>query len=396
MLTILENADLYDPGSRGICHVLLGGGRVLHVGEAGIDVPRGFPVEVSDLEGRRLIPGLVDCHAHLTGGGGEGGFRTRVPPLSVADLTRGGTTTVVGMLGTDDETRDVGALVAAAHGLVEEGITAYCLTGGYHVPPATLTGSVRRDVVHIDRIIGVGEIAVSDHRSSQPTLDEILRIASEAYVGGMISAKAGYTHLHLGDGERGLTLVREALEKSELPPRVFFPTHVNRRRALTEEAFELTARGVTIDVTASPVRQGSDEWSAAETVRQYQSRGLPPDRLTVSSDAGGSLPRFDADGRIVGLGVGRPGALVDTLRELLATGMDLGRALPAFTSNPAGVLGLAEKGHLRPGADADLVVLDADGSVRDVMARGLWHIRDGRVVRAGTFGANSGEIPTRG
>ena len=52
-------------------------------------------------------------------------------------------------------------------------------------------------------MIGIGELALSDHRSSQPTRDELLRIASDAHVAGMISGKAGIVHLHLGDGERG-------------------------------------------------------------------------------------------------------------------------------------------------------------------------------------------------
>ena len=80
----------------------------------------------------------------------------------------------------------------------------------------------------MDAIIGVGEVAISDHRSSQPTLDELLRLASEAHVGGLMSGKAGILHLHVGDGPRGLDLVREALDRSEIPARVFNPTHVNR------------------------------------------------------------------------------------------------------------------------------------------------------------------------
>jgi beta-aspartyl-dipeptidase (metallo-type) len=49
------------------------------------------------------------------------------------------------------------------------------------------------------------------------------------------------------------------------------------------------------------------------------------------------------------------------------------------------VLRLPRKGHLRPGADADLVVLDAAGAAADVMARGRWHVRNGRPVIRGSF-----------
>ena len=386
MLTLLRNAEVYAPEPLGRRHVLVGGGEVLWIGDSEPG-PLPGPVEVRDLEGLRLVPGLLDCHVHLTGGGGEGGFRTRVPPPALGDFTSGGTTTVVGVLGTDDTTRGTANLLAAARGLCEEGMTAYCLTGGYHLPPVTLTGSVRGDVVHLDRGLGVGEIAISDHRSSQPTLDELLRVAGDAYVGGMLAGKAGITHLHLGDGERGLSLVREALDRSELPPRVFHPTHVNRRKALTEEAFGLAERGVTIDVTAFAGEEAEDAWSAPEAIRRYLAAGLPPDRITVSSDGGGSQPRFGEDGTLLGMEVGSPGALGAALAELVAGGLSLERALPAFTSNVAAVLGLGRKGRIREGADADLTVLSEDGGVRDVMARGRWHVLDGVVRTLGTYEA---------
>ena len=109
--------------------------------------------------------------------------------------------------------------------------------------PTTLTGSVRDDIVFIDPVIGVGEIAISDHRSSQPTFDEFLRVASECHVAGLMTGKAGVLHLHVGDGARGLEFLREALRTTELPARVFQPTHVNRRKALFKEALALAFLG---------------------------------------------------------------------------------------------------------------------------------------------------------
>ncbi len=73
---------------------------------------------------------------------------------------------MVGLLGTDDLTRSTSSLVAQVYALRESGISAYCYTGGYHVPLTTLTESVRSDLVHIEPILGVGELAISDHRSS--------------------------------------------------------------------------------------------------------------------------------------------------------------------------------------------------------------------------------------
>jgi len=188
------------------------------------------------------------------------------------------------------------------------------------VPPQTLTGSVRGDLVFIEALIGIGEVAISDHRSSQPTLDELMRLASDAHVAGLMTGKAGVLHLHLGDGLRGLDLVRQALEKSELPPRVFHPTHVNRRKGLFDEALALTAHGCTIDLTAFPVEEGEDAWSAADALLRYLDSDAPAERITVSSDAGGCLPTFDADGHVCRMGVGESGALLETLNEVVARG----------------------------------------------------------------------------
>jgi beta-aspartyl-dipeptidase (metallo-type) len=275
-------------------------------------------------------------------------------------------------------------LVATVNGLRNEGLSAWAWTGGYPVPPATLTGSVRDDIAFVDSIIGVGELAISDHRSSQPTFDEFLRVASDAYVGGLLTGKAGVLHLHLGNGPRGLGLIREALATSELPPRVFHPTHVNRRKALFEEALDLARRGCTVDLTAFPVEEGEDAWSAAEGLRRYLTSGAPPERVTVSSDGGGCLPHFDGEGRMLRMGVGSPGALMETLLELDAGGEALDRVLPAFTANPADFLRLPGKGRVRVGGDADLVVLGAAGP-EDVMMKGAWFVRSGAALRRGMF-----------
>ena len=383
--TLIRNAEVYAPESLGRRDLLLGGGKVLWIGTDAPDLPAAFGAQVLDLGGRRLLPGLIDGHVHVTGGGGEAGFASRVPAPTMSRYTRSGVTTVVGLLGTDDVARGTRELLAHVNALREEGLSAWGYAGGYHLPPATLTGSVRADLVFIDCLIGVGELAISDHRSSQPTLDELLRIASEAHVAGLMTGKAGIVHLHLGDGSRGLDLVRRALDQSELPPRVFNPTHVNRRKALFEEAIALARRGCSIDITAFPVGDGADAWSAADALVRYLDSGAPRDRVTISSDAGGCLPCFDAQGRVCSMDVGHSGALVDTLRELLARGIALQDVLPAFTSNVAGLLRLPGKGRIAVGADADLVALDASGAVTDVFAGGRPHLRDGAVLRRGTF-----------
>ncbi|MBX3199263.1 MAG: beta-aspartyl-peptidase [Labilithrix sp.] len=383
-LTLLRDADLYAPHRLGRRDLLVGGGVILAIEER-LDAVAVPGCAIVELGGARLVPGFVDAHVHLTGGGGESGPASRVPRVMLSELSTAGVTTAIGVLGTDGTTRTMASLVAATLGLRAEGLSAHCWTGGYATPPATLTGSVRSDVVFVDPILGVGELAISDHRSSQPTFDELVRVAADCHVAGMMSGKAGVLHLHLGDGPRGLALVRRALEETELPPSTFYPTHVNRKKRLFEEALGLAKDGVPVDVTAFPVEEGEDALSAPDAVAAYLASGAPRELLTCSSDGGGCLPTFGADGRIAAMDVGRPAAVAETLRALLARGHALEDVLPVFTSNVAAVLRLPAKGSIAVGADADLVVLDASGAPRDVMARGRFLVRGGAPVVEGTF-----------
>ena len=383
MLQLLLNADVYTPEPVGRRHLLVGGEEILYVGTERPEIA-GVPVETVDLGGWRVLPGLIDGHAHLTGGGGEAGPQTKVPAPPLTEYTLSGVTTVVGVLGTDDLTRTTSELITRVRALRAEGLSAYCHTGGYHLPPTTLTGSARSDIVHVDCVIGIGEIAISDHRSSQPTFEEIARLAGEAHVAGLMTGKAGILHLHLGDGPRGLDLVARCLDETEIPARVFNPTHVNRRKTLFAEACDLTKRGCTIDVTAFP-KQSDDEWSAAEAIRRYLDLGLPAERITVSSDSGICLPSPDANGSGASADIEHPGELMDTIRELLRARRPLEAFLPAFTSNVAALLRLPRKGRIAEGMDADFVVLDEHDGVRDVMARGRWHVREHEQVVRGTF-----------
>ena len=374
MLEVLTNARVFAPEDLGVCHLLIGGGEILSLGQDKEAISASHAV-ITDIGGRRLIPGFIDGHAHVTGGGGESGFSSRVPPVPLSYFTGAGVTSVVGVLGTDDTTRDTRALLAQTRALREEGLGAWCHTGGYHVPPVTLTGSIRDDIVYLDPVIGIGELALSDHRSSQPSRDELLRIASDAHVAGMISGKAGIVHLHLGDGERGLDLVRQALALSELPARVFNPTHINRRKALFDEALDLARDGSTVDITAFPVSEDEDAWPAEVALLRYLESGAPPDKITISSDGGGCLPVFNEQGELTEMDIGRTASLPLTLKHLLAAGAPLERVLPAFTANVADILRLCDRGRITAGNAADLIVLDDRDEIRDVMIAGIWHVR---------------------
>ncbi|EPJ44601.1 MAG: isoaspartyl dipeptidase [Osedax symbiont Rs2] len=381
----IKNADLYTPEAVGLRNILIGGGKIVAIDKEEFNITGNIQVETVDLQGARVTPGFIDAHAHVTGGGGEVGFATQVPPVPISDFTGAGVTTVVGLLGTDDTTRNIESLVARTYALREEGMSAYCWTGGYHYPLTTLLGSAKRDIVFLDPVIGIGEFAISDHRSSQPTFDEVVRLASEAHVAGLLTKKAGVIHFHLGDGDRKLELIERALKETEIPPRTFNPTHVNRNKALFASACELLKQGCYIDITAFPQGMSENGWEAAQAVAIAIDQGLPVERITLSSDGGGCLPDFDRSGNLLSMDFGRAQTLIETVIAAHKLSVSLGQILPMLTSNVAQLLRLPSKGKIAPGFDADLLVLDRQLQISDVMALGVWHKRQGEIIVRGAF-----------
>ncbi|WP_299876643.1 beta-aspartyl-peptidase [uncultured Cocleimonas sp.] len=384
-LILIRNANIYAPQPLGIKNLLIGGGKILAVTSEELELPKSLISSNIDLEGQTLTPGFIDAHAHITGGGGEAGFATQVPPVPLSQFTAFGVTTVVGLLGTDDTTRSTANLLSRVYGLREEGMSAYCWTGGYHYPLTTLTNSAREDIVYLDPVIGIGEFAISDHRSSQPDFNEVIRIASDAHVAGLMTGKAGVVHFHLGDGSRKLELIKRAINETELPARVFNPTHVNRNKPLFDESCEMLSEGIYMDITAFPEDSLEEGWSAAQALLLAKERNCPMHQITVSSDGGGCMPEFNQAGEMIRMGFGRSETLVETIKSCTSQGMSLEDVLSSLTANVAQLLRLSQKGNIRVGADADLVVLDSDYSICNVMALGQWHMLNKNLIVTGTF-----------
>ena len=360
---LLKNADVYAPRALGIRNILVSGGKIVAVG--GNDVTaaaESLGAEIRDLEGMKVIPGLVDQHVHVTGGGGEAGFSSRIRPLTAEELRACGVTTVVGTLGTDSLTRSVRSLLAQVRSLKEQGLSAWCLTGAYAVDGPTVTGSVKDDICFIDEIIGC-KVAISDHRSSAPTWRELARLAADVRLAALISGKAGELHMHVGRGKDGLSQVFEVLDETDIPITHFRPTHCEN---VFDDALEFARRGGYIDLTAD-----EDAGSTAGLIIRALDEGIPIEQITVSSDAGGSVPVWNSRGEMTGMGVGTPETLLRVVRSLVGEkGMALQYALRPFTSSPADALLLdrAGKGRIRPGMDADLVGLTEEYKAVDLPA----------------------------
>jgi beta-aspartyl-dipeptidase (metallo-type) len=362
MLTLIQNGQVYSPDPIGRASVLLVDGKIGRIGNIDHSAVEasGLEVEVIDAEGCLVVPGLIDPHEHLLGGSGENGFSTQSPEITLSEIVSAGITTVVGCLGVDTTMKTLPGLLAKVKGLCEQGITARMWTGGYNVPPTTLTGTVRNDILFIAEVIGCGEVAIADERSTEPESRELARVVNDAYVGGMLSGKAGITHFHVGDSERRLQCLREITDRRrfQICPEWLYATHVERNEDLMREGIDLARRGVTLDIDVA-------EHDLAKWLRFYFENDGPPERLTISSDASETSPR----------------TLFDQWRgAVVEHGFDLAQVLPLVTSNTARVLQLRSKGALEPGKDGDLLVLDPENlEIVEVISGGKRMVSNGEL-----------------
>lgn len=375
MLKLIKGGTVYAPAYLGKQDILIADGRIAAV-EDTIDPEKltSF-MEVTEAEGKLIVPGLVDGHVHITGGGGEGGFSTRTPELTLKDCIDAGVTTVVGVLGTDGTARTMTNLVAKAKGLTEEGITCFCQSGSYHVPVRTLTGSLKNDIMFVEEIIGAGEIAIEDHRSSQPEWQEIARLASEARAGGLLSGKGGVVTIHVGDGKGLLSKLETVVQETEIPITQFWPTHINRHEALLEAGIRFAREGGFVDFTTSTLHPSEKPLLKSSRGMKYMlDAGVPPEQITFTSDGQGSLPQFDENRQFTGLGVGKVESLLKELQDaVLVEGLPLETVWKAASDNPARLLQLQGKGAVEKEKDADLLLLHPETlHLESVMARGRW------------------------
>jgi len=385
-MILLKNATVYSPEPLGVRDILLAVDRIVAIEEQlTVCLPN---LSVIDCSKKIAVPGFIDSHVHILGGGGEGGFRTRTYELSFSDLVRAGITTVVGCLGTDGVTRSLESLYAKAKALEEEGASSYIYVGSYRVPPVTLTGSIIKDIVLIDKVIGVGEVAISDHRSSQPTLDELKRLAADARIGGMLSGKAGVVNVHVGDGPTMLEPLVKVVKTSEIPITQFLPTHINRNSKLLNSSIEWLSMGGFIDLTTSIGELLEDELLPWRVFKELSERGFES-QITFSSDGQGSLPRFDEKGNFVGLDVGKVSTLYEQARLAAMHATPLEKALLPITKNVAKILKLTDKGTLSVGMDADIVLLDQDLNIDTVIAKGKILMLSKEQIVKGTFEARN-------
>jgi len=364
VFTVIEGGTLYDPEPRGMASLLIVGDRIAQIGTIDTAALRatGLPCRVIDAAGRLVTPGLIDPHEHLIGAGGEDGPATRTTEVPLDDLVLAGITTVVGCLGTDTVTRWLTTLLGKVRQLDAQGITAYMNTGGYPIPPPTITSTVTNDLVLIDLVIGVGEVAISDTRAWKATPVQFATYVTEAMVGGSLGGKAGAVHVHVGEGKDQLAILHQIIDELEVDPAHIHAAHINRNEQLMDDAVTLAHKGAFVCVDTTDGKTG--HW-----LRYYREHGGPWQQLFVASDAH------------------TPGATPGQLRDALTNSvreerLELETVLPTFTLHTAEALKLPRKGRLCEGSDADVVLLDRDTlAVTDVFAKGRQLVADGTVIQ---------------
>lgn len=386
-LVLISQAEIFAPENIGVKDILISGETIVAIADKiETSTLKPFDVIVIDAKGKRAIPGLIDAHVHIAGAGGEGGPSTRTPEMQLSQMIVGGITSIVGCLGTDGVTRRPDSVLMKVKSLKAEGVSAWMYTGSYQVPTPTITGAIDRDLALVDEVIGVGEIALSDHRSSVPTTNELIRIAEQARVGGMLGGKAGIVNIHMGDAKNPFNPIVEAVKNSELKYKQFFPTHCNRNDYIFEDAKTYGKEGY-VDITASSYPYFAEyEVKPSTSIKEFLNAGVPIEHITMTSDGNGSLPHFDDNGELVRLEMGQPKSIFTEMSEAVTMDkLPLEVALKTVTSNVSRILKLRNKGNIRVGADADIVLIERDFTITEVISRGRVMLSDKKLLVKGTY-----------
>jgi imidazolonepropionase-like amidohydrolase len=410
----LEGAEVFDGERRlGRATILLAGDTIRAVGPTGaVPVPPG--ARRLDLAGRAIMPGLISAHAHVgNSAGAETGGRFFTRENVLAQLRRYGAfgVTTVAALGLGpaepffavrDEVRAGGAAgaggadllgagpgIGAARGLPPAGSPMNLLDGQVVRPE---TPEAAREAVRemARRRVDLIKLWVDDAGGTAPMMPPAVfgaaideahrhRLRAAAHIHSLEQARAvvlaGVDIVAHGVRDRPVdeALVRAMRERGTWYIATLQLDEANYlyadRPALLEEPFLRAA----IDPALRALFEDAG-W------RQRQLAASGPSRAAVAMNQRNLKTLHDAGVRI-GFGTDSgathlrvPGFAEHRELELMVeAGLSPEQALRCATANAAALLGLDDRGLVREGRRADLVVLDADP---------LADIRNTRRIRA--------------
>lgn len=378
MFTLLKNTELFTPEYLGKKDLLIAGEKIVAISDNLDAYSKG--AKIYDVEGEIVTPGFIDQHIHIIGAGGKNGFASMTPEVQLSELISCGTTTVVGLLGTDGTARNIRTLYGKAKSLEQEGISAYMFCGYYGVDTVTITNSIQSDMIFIDKVLGC-KIAISDIRSSYPTALELLRKLRDVRVGGGIGNKKGILHIHLGNLNTKMDVLFELVNTYHFPIEHISPTHVGRTAALFNQAIEFAKLGGIIDITTGASQYTKPHKSVLYALEQ----GVSINNMTFSSDGHAGLSVLNNEGATIGVTKAPFDQNLFEVIQLIKSGLATEDALKLITTNPANNLGLKHKGRLEVGCDADICIFDKEFNLQDVFARGKHMMHNTNILIKGNF-----------
>jgi beta-aspartyl-dipeptidase (metallo-type) len=362
MLTLIKNGEVFLGKEFEKVDLVFGGKTILQIGkfDEALAVQAGLEVTIVDCKDCYVCPGFIDSQICLVGGSGEDGFLSQPPRILIEECVRGGITTAIGSIGVDTSTKTMGNLLACVKAFKEAGLTSLCYTGGYDTPIKPLNESVRTDLIYIEEIIGAGEVAIADRRVPEPYKHFLARTIVDAYVGGILTGKAGVTRIHVGEGRRRLQTIRDVAEHNEIQFDKLYFTHIERSKELIKEGIEFAKLGSFLDFDLHD--RDLEIW-----YKEYQEAGGPLGQLSFSSDAGICSPEE---------------LWLEIKKCALKHNLEFKNLLPHVTEVPARALKLKQKGALKIGNDADIFIMTKkDLDIKHLICNGKFFIKDENLIR---------------
>ena len=372
MFKLIKNGHVYSPADLGVKDILLWEDRVIKIGE-NLKIPEGFEGKEFDLSGKIIIPGIVDTHVHITGGGGEGGFTTRTSEITFEEIAEAGVTTLVGVLGTDGYARRVEDVLVKCMALREEGFDCYFLTGSYTFPITTMRGSVAEDIIFNEYCLGTGEVAHCDHRGSLMRYEEFTRLAADTRNGARLAGLKGVLNIHLGNYPDPADFFIRACEEDITFRPLIVPTHVTRKYDVFDSCLKFLEYGGQIDITAGSDGDASQKsYGSVEGLEIIYKKYSTLDRVTMTSDGNGSAPIWDELGNMIGMGKGSSKVLLADLKKATKNGIiPFEETLRTMTTIPAAVYGLKNSaGTIVENGTANFAVLDENLDLVETILNG--------------------------